>query len=251
MRKLFRLVARSLWLLATLTVTGVDFFLVAAAHRFKPSLTARTHFLQRNARRVLRVFATSVEVAGPLPKTGLLVSNHLGYLDIPLLGSLTPVVFVSKYEVRDWPVLGWFSRMAGTIYIRRERRSDVARIAREIHSVMREGHLVVLFPEGTSSDGRQILPFKSSLLEPATGTDHELFAGHITYTITGGSVKNDVCYWGDMAFLPHAVKLLTRPRVAARVSFSRVQTSEASRKDLARQLHAEVVRLKSASSVNT
>jgi len=251
MWKLFRLVVRSIGLAATLTMAGADYFSTAARHRFKPSLAVRTRLLQRNSRRVLRVFASSTEISGPLPKTGLLVCNHLTYLDILLLGSLTPGVFVSKYEVRHWPVLGWFSRMSGTIFVRRERRSDVARIAREIHCVMREGQLVVLFPEGTSSDGRQILPFKSSLLEPATGTDHELFAGHITYAITEGSLENDVCYWGDMAFLPHAVKLLTRPRVAARVSFSRVQTSEASRKDLARQLHAEVVRLKIGSNMNT
>lgn len=246
MRKALRFVSRSLWLAATLIVAGGDFFLVAARHRFKPSLAVRSRLLQRNSRRILRVFATSVEVAGPLPKTGLLVSNHLGYLDIPLLGSLTPVVFVSKYEVRHWPLVGWISRMAGTLFIRRERRSDVARIAREIHAVMREGHLVVVFPEGTSSDGRQVLPFKSSLLEPATGTDHELFAGHITYAITEGSVENDVCYWGDMTIFAHAVKILTRPRVTASVRFSRVPTSGAGRKDLARQLHAEVVRLKTA-----
>jgi 1-acyl-sn-glycerol-3-phosphate acyltransferase len=244
MRRVFRLVVRSLWLLATLIVAGVDFFLTSAARGFKPSLTVRTQLLQRNARRVLRVFVSTVETAGPLPQAGLLVSNHLTYLDILLLASLTPAVFVSKYEVQHWPVLGWFSRMAGTIYIRRERRGDVARIAREIHTVMRDGHLVILFPEGTSSDGRQVLPFRSSLLEPATGMDHELFASHITYAITEGCLENDVCYWGDMTFFPHAMKLLARPRVAASVRFSRVQAGDVSRKELARQLHAEVVRLK-------
>ena len=251
MRKTLRFVFRSLWLAATLIVAGVDYSLSAAGHGFKPSLSVRTRLLQRNARRVLRVFASSVDVAGPLPNTGLLVSNHLGYLDILVLSSLTPVVFVSKYEVRHWPILGWFSRLSGTLYIRRERRSDVARTSEEIRNVMREEHLVVLFPEGTSSDGRQVLPFKSSLLEPATGNDHQLFAAHIAYAISHGSLENDVCYWGDMAFFPHAVKLLTRPRVAASVRFSRVQAGEASRKDLARQLHAEVVRLKPAVRMNS
>ncbi len=246
MRKPFRLVARSFWLVATLSVAGLDYFLTAAAHGFKPSLAVRTRLLQRNARRVLRVFATSVEDSGPRPKTGLLVCNHLSYLDILALGSLMPAVFVSKYEVRRWPVLGWFSRMSGTIFVRREQRSDVARITQEIQAVMRGGHLVVLFPEGTSSDGRQVLPFKSSLLEPATGADHELFVGHIAYVIPEGSVEDDVCYWGDMEFFPHAVKLLTRPRVAASVQFCHVQAGGGGRKDLARQLHAEVVRLRSA-----
>jgi 1-acyl-sn-glycerol-3-phosphate acyltransferase len=246
MRRLLRLIVRSLWLAITLLVAGVDFLLAAARHGFKPSLAVRARLLQRNSRRVLRVFACRVESAGPLPKAGLLACNHLSYLDILLIASLTPAVFVSKHEVRHWPVLGWFSRMAGTIFIRRERRSDVARIAREIHAAMREGHLVVVFPEGTSSDGQQVLPFKSSLLEPATGTDHELFAAHIAYAISEGSVENDVCYWGDMTFFRHAAKILTRPRVNASVRFSRVQAGESSRKDLARQLHAEVVRLKTA-----
>ena len=251
MRRLFRLVVRSIWLVATLIVAGLDYVLIAASHGFKPTLAARTQLLQRNSRRMLRVFASNVEATGPLPKAGLLVSNHLSYVDILLIASLTPAVFVSKDEVRHWPVLGWFSRMSGTLYIRRERRSDVARTAEEIREVMREGHLVVLFPEGTSSDGRQVLPFKSSLLEPATGTDHELFAGHISYAITEGSLENDVCYWGEMAFFPHAVKLLTRPRVTVKVRFSRVKASEASRKELARQLYAEVVRLKTAVRMNS
>jgi 1-acyl-sn-glycerol-3-phosphate acyltransferase len=229
-----------------LTWAGLDACAVGVTHGFKPPLRTRTLWLQRNARCVLRVFASAVEATGPLPKAGLLVCNHLSYLDILLLAALTPAVFVSKHEVRHWPVLGWFSRMAGTVFIRRERRGDVARSGEEIHGLMRGGLLVVLFPEGTSSDGRQVLPFKSSLLEPATGMDHELFAGHIAYAIAEGSVENDVCYWGDMTFFPHAMRMLTRPRVTASVRFSRFQAGNADRKDLARQLHVEVMRLKTS-----
>jgi len=227
-----------------LAIAAVDACAVGLANGFKPPWHKRTRWLQRNSRRVLRVFASAVVAKGPLPKSGLLVCNHLSYLDILLLASLTPVVFVSKHEVRHWPVLGRFSRMAGTIFVRRERRGDVARTSEEIRNVLRQGQLVVLFPEGTSSDGRQVLPFKSSLLEPATGSDHELFAGHIAYSISEGSVENDVCYWGDMTFFPHAVMLLAKPRVVASVHFNRVEAGNSSRKDLARQLHAEVVRLK-------
>ena len=247
MRRLFRLAGRSIWLLAVLAIAAVDAFAVAAGRGFKPSLQTRTLWLHRNSKRVLRVFASGVEREGPLPKSGLLVCNHLSYLDILLLASLTPAVFVSKHEIRHWPLVGWFARMAGTIFVRRERRSDVARTGEEIRSVMRQGQLVVLFPEGTSSNGKQVLPFKSSLLEPATGTDHYLFAGHIAYGILEGSVENDVCYWGDMTFFPHAVILLTKPRVTASVHFSRVQAADASRKDLSRRLHEEVLRLKQVS----
>jgi 1-acyl-sn-glycerol-3-phosphate acyltransferase len=243
MRKVLRCVWRSLWLAATMMVAGGDFLLTAVRHGFRPTLATRTGLLQRNSRRVLPVFVERVETNGPLPDAGLLVCNHLSYVDILLLASLVPAVFVSKHEVRHWPVLGWFARMAGTIFVRRDRRSDVARINEEIQRVLRAGHLVVLFPEGTSSNGRQVLPFRSSLLEPATGLAQALFVGHIAYAIREGSLENDVCYWGEMTFFPHAVGMLSRPRIAAHVRFSRVADPERDRKDLARQLHAEVVRL--------
>jgi 1-acyl-sn-glycerol-3-phosphate acyltransferase len=225
-------------------MAAVEAGFVAIRHDFNPPRWTRSQWLQRNSRRVLRVFASDAVAHGPLPRSGLLVCNHLSYLDILLLASLTPAVFVSKHEVRHWPVVGWFARLAGTLFLRRERRSDVGRIGGEMREVLNQGQLVVLFPEGTSSNGREVLPFKSSLLEPAIGSDHELFAGHIAYSIGEGSVEDEVCYWGDMTFFPHALLLLSQPRVVATVQFSRVQAREADRKGLARQLHAEVVRLK-------
>src|SRR6185436_7426012 len=108
---------------------------------------------------VLRLLAADIGSDGPCPRDGLLVSNHLSYLDILVLATLTPAVFVSKSEVKNWPVFGWFARMAGTIFLQRTRRADVVRISEEITTVLRGGHLVVLFPEGTSSNGRQVLPF--------------------------------------------------------------------------------------------
>jgi 1-acyl-sn-glycerol-3-phosphate acyltransferase len=99
----------------------------------------------------------------------LLVANHLSYLDIVLLSSLTPCVFVAKNEVKDWPVFGWFARLAGTVFVDRNDRRDAARANELIRSALREGALVVLFPEGTSSNGSTVLPFKSSLLQAAIG----------------------------------------------------------------------------------
>lgn len=247
MRKLLRLIARSLWLAAMMAIAIAEGFWIALINGFDPALSERTSWLHRHSRRVLRVFVSRVEAAGSPPKSGLLVCNHLSYLDILLLASLTPAVFVSKHEVRHWPVLGWLARLAGTIFVRRERRGDVGQITQAIRGVLHQGQLVALFPEGTTSNGKQVLPFKSSLLEPATGGDPELFAGHIGYAVSEGSVENDVCYWGDMTFFPHAMKLLTKPRVVARVRFSRVQSRNNDRKALARDLHAEVLRLEALS----
>ena len=124
----------------------------------------------------------------------------------------------------------------------------VGEVAGEIRRLLAEGLLVVLFPEGTSSGGREILPFKSSLLEPAVGLDSPLFATCVGYSLANGVVSEDVCYWGDMTLLPHFVKLLKKPFVQARVSFGEIRQPAADRKTLAKQLHTEVVRLKSLSS---
>jgi 1-acyl-sn-glycerol-3-phosphate acyltransferase len=244
MRKSVRLALRSVWLGAELLRITADFLWLALRHGGSLPLRARTLWLQRSSRRVLRILAAEIESSGPCPRDGLLVSNHLSYLDILVLITLTPAVFVSKSEVRHWPVFGWFARMAGTIFLDRTRRADVVRIGAEIAAVLRSGHLVVLFPEGTSSDGRQVLPFRSSLLEPVNGPDRPLSVACISYAMADGSVENDVCYWGDMSFFPHLVALMTKAKIRARVRFSKVEHRADNRKELARQLHAEVVRLR-------
>ena len=246
MRKFVRLALRSVWLCGQLLFITADFAWLALRHGGSPPLRARTVWLQRSSRRVLRLLEAEIECAGPCPRDGLLVSNHLSYLDILVLTSLTPAVFVSKSEVRSWPVFGWFARMAGTLFLHRARRTDVVRISEEIATALRGGHLVVLFPEGTSSDGRQVLPFRSSLLEPVNGQQRPLSVVCISYAVAGGSAENDVCYWGDMTFFPHLVKLLTKEKIRARVRFRKVEHRADNRKELARQLHAEVVRLKTA-----
>ena len=243
MRKFVRLALRSVWLCAELLLFNVDFAWLTLRSGGSPPLRARTLWLQRSCRRVLRLLAADIEPDGPCPHDGLLVSNHLSYLDILVLATLTPAVFVSKSEVKHWPVFGWFARMAGTIFLQRTRRADVVRISEEIAAVIRGGNLVVLFPEGTSSNGRQILPFRSSLLEPIHGQQYPLAVACISYAVTGGSAENDACYWGEMTIFPHLVKLMTKERFCARVRFRKIEHRADNRKELARQLHAEVLRL--------
>src|SRR5688572_27088565 len=142
MRKSGRLALRSVWLCGELLLITADFVLLAARHGGSPPLQARTLWLQRSSRRVLRVLAAEIKSEGPCPHDGLLVSNHLSYLDILVLVTLTPAVFVSKSEVKRWPVFGWFARMSGTVFLDRTRRSDVMRISEEIATRLRGGHLV-------------------------------------------------------------------------------------------------------------
>lgn len=245
MRKTGRITWRFIWLGAEILLVALRFTLLFLRTLGQPSFRQRAVCLHHGCRRVLRVMVNQIEVRGPVPVEGLLVSNHLSYLDILLLSAVSPGIFVSKYEVKSWPVFGWFARLGGTVFVQRERRGHVGEISTRIHALLEQGELVFLFPEGTSSDGASVLPFKSSLLEPAIGQQQRVFAAALEYRLPDGVVAQDVCYWGDMTLAPHFVKLLGKRFVQARVSFQEVRQPATDRKELAKQLHAEVVRLKS------
>lgn len=245
----FRINARSLWLAGEVILALVRFASLIAVHARIPDRTARARWLQNVCRRALHMFHIELHVIGPIPFSGLLVCNHLSYLDILVLGATAPCIFVSKCEVRRWPVFGWFASLAGTLFLRRDKRSDVARMSREIRRALDTGALVVLFPEGTTSDGSGVLPFKSSLLEAVTGQQHGLSAGFIEYALTDGRVADEVCYWRDMTLVPHLLNLLGKRGLQARLSFTELRQTSRDRKQLARQLHSEVVRLKQTFAV--
>ena len=194
----------------------------------------------------MRIFGSETFVAGTVPRSGLLVCNHLSYLDILVIAALTPSRFVAKSEVRRWPVFGCFARLAGTIFVDRTKRSQTAQAAEQVAGALREGTLVILFPEGTSSGGETVLPFKSSLLEPAASNPHALTAASISYEVDDGDVSEEVCYWKDMTLVPHLVNLLSKHRVHAELRFVEIPQQTTDRKILARQLHSQVVRLKAA-----
>ena len=234
---------RTIWFAAELLLYGVAFIVVLLRHGGTIPQLARSRWLQWCSRRTLRVFSVQFDSRGSCPPAGLLVCNHQSYLDILVLVALTPAVFVSKSEVKNWPVFGWFARLSGTLFVDRRRRSDVTRMNAEIDRTLSGGNVLVLFPEGTSWNSREILPFKSPLLEPIVGAKHPLSVGRIIYSLNDGSVDQDICYWGDMTFLPHFLNLMTKQHIRARVHFATVPQPASDRKELARQLHAEVVRL--------
>src|SRR5688572_24857349 len=196
-----RIAGRTLWLCGSLVLIGLDYLMRAGLSSTGPTQKVKARWLQRSSRKLSRIFNLDVQTIGTVPIRGLLVCNHLSYLDILLLGALAPVTFVSKHEVRSWPVFGWFARLAGTVFVHRERRGDVARSSAEIRGALDDGALVVLFPEGTSSDGKTVLPFKSALLEPASQQNESVYAACIRYALADGSVADEACYWRDMTLV--------------------------------------------------
>jgi 1-acyl-sn-glycerol-3-phosphate acyltransferase len=215
---------------------------------FRLDLESRARWLQRHARRTIRFLEIGIETTGSAPSRGFLICNHLTYLDIVVLSAITPCVFVAKREVRAWPVFGWLASLAGTIYVDRTRRSDVGRVNAALERAAAEGSLLVIFPEGTSSDGHEVLPFKSSLLAVAAGSKEPLTAGCLSYEASDGDPGQVVCYWGDMVFLSHVWSCLSQTRVTANVGFSGIVAPDPDRKALARTLHSEVSRLRAVLS---
>jgi len=179
-----------------------------------------------------------------MPHSGLLVCNHLSYLDIFVLSGLRPCVFVAKRDVGSWPLFGWLARAAGTIFVERNCRSAAATEVAKISSAIESGHLVVLFPEGTSSDGAMVLPFKSSLLQAAVAARCPVAAAGIDYDLADGSVADEVCYWRDMTLVPHLLNLFGRKSIESRVRFSPSRPRGGNRKALACELRAEVAALR-------
>src|SRR5439155_18547718 len=114
----------------------------------------------------------------------------------------------------------------------------------EIENALHAGGLVVLFPEGTSSGGDTILPFKSSLLEPAARHVHPVTTGLIQYELADGNASEEVCYWKDMTLVPHLINLLSKRSIRASVHFTRIRRASRDRKKLARLLHQQISKLK-------
>jgi 1-acyl-sn-glycerol-3-phosphate acyltransferase len=137
------------------------------------------------------------------------------------------------------------------VFVHREKRKDAVRSSDEIRKCLEQGSLVVLFPEGTSTGGQTVLPFKSALLREAENPDFPAFAGAIRYALPGGDVAEEICFWRDMALVPHLLNLLGRSGIRASLSFAHLAQGSHDRKHLCHLLHREVLRMHSESVIET
>jgi 1-acyl-sn-glycerol-3-phosphate acyltransferase len=204
------------------------------------SFQDRAAWLHRWSRAALEALRIVVTAEGEIPPSGLIVSNHLSYVDVLVFSSVTPCVFVSKHEVADWPLVGWLTRMAGTIYLNRESRKDARRVNNLLEHRLAAGQVVIIFPEGTSSDGTSVLPFHPSLFQSAIDSAAAVTPAGIAYSASEADPSTDVCYWGAMTFATHLWKMFGIDRIEARVCFGQPGTY-AERKSAARHTR-EIVR---------
>jgi 1-acyl-sn-glycerol-3-phosphate acyltransferase len=180
-----------------------------------------------------------------MPRSGLLVCNHLTYLDVIVLSSIGECVFVAKSDIAAWPLFGWLARAAGTIFVDRERRLSSSGVVDHVRDAITDGSLVVLFPEGTSSDGSTVLPFKSSLLESAVQLRCPIAAAAMEYELNEGSVVHEVYYWGNMRLVAHLLNLFFKREIRAECAFSFPKIRAGDRKKIASELRDEIVSMRS------
>lgn len=234
LRSAFRLV-----ILVSTALQGCAHFLVLRL-RGKVSTPERAEWLHRWCAKALHRLGIELQREGEFPSRGLLVANHLGYLDILVLSAMHPCVFVSKKEVRSWPLFGLMAKLSGTVFVDRARSSAAHSANTEMANALSQGAVVVLFPEGTSSDGSTVLPFRPALFDAATKAGANVVSAHIRYDVADGSAANDVCYWGEMSFFPHLLRLLSRHEIRARVRFAK-ETRKFDDRKLAARVTREVV----------
>jgi 1-acyl-sn-glycerol-3-phosphate acyltransferase len=197
------------------------------------------------ARTVLRILGARLHVEGEPPAPPyLLVSNHLSYLDVLVLAAVARPVFISRADVADWPFAGRLAKSVGTIFVNRDLKRDLTRVAADIENRLRRGLGVVLFAEGTSTDGADVLPFKASLLEPVARAGRPAHYASLAYETPDDAppARDAVCWWGDMEFGPHLRGLLGLRRIDAYVTFGNEPVVSTDRRVLAEELWQAVRR---------
>lgn len=175
------------------------------------------------AKASLWIMGVRARYEGPVPKGPFfLVANHLSYVDIPLLLARLDARFLAKAEIAGWPVMGFLARSTGTLFIDRTRKRDLTRVFPLIRSVLDRNTGVIVFPEGTSTDGSTVERFKPSLFEVPVEMGLDVHCGALHYHAPSGPLPawQAVCWWGDAAFAPHFIQFLKQPRTEATVSFA-------------------------------
>lgn len=245
LRRALRISLLMLHLAWGVTVAGLAFPLL------KP--VQRDRFIMAWARRLLRVLGVRAQLGLPprLPGGALLVCNHVSWLDIYLIYAAQRVHFVSKAEVRTWPVAGWLAQKSGTLFIERGRRSDTARIIPEMHDLMQDGAWVAVFPEGTTSDGRALRRFMPSLLQPAVNLNCPVVPAALHYRTLTGEYSPAPAYIDHISMWQSLKQIVSEPGLIAELQFGEPIMPNGHRRELAVQAEAATARLLGATPADT
>ena len=212
------------------------------------NVTQRNALVQAWARGLLPRVGVQLQVQGTPPANGpvLLVANHLSWLDIPVLHAARHCRFISKSDVASWPLVSTLARAAGTLFIDRGSRRDTLRIVRLMADALAQRDVLAVFPEGTTSDGGAMLPFRANLLEAAIQADAPVQPLGLRFIdpATGADSAAPI-YAGDTTLLASVWRTISAPAIVARVVYGTPQTAQGrDRRAWAQDLQAEVERLR-------
>lgn len=205
----------------------------------------RLGLIQWWCKRLLHCFNLRITTSGQLPDIRthgvLFVANHISWADIHAINSIIPVRFVAKMEIRDWPIFGYLVRKSGTIFINRSRHRDAARVIQLASHALKLNDNLCVFPEGTTTEGLSVLPFKSSLLQAAIEADTQIIPVAIRYPLPNGEINLDAAYAGDTSLGASMRAYLHMQQPAVHLHFcTPLATADLSRQQLAQQAHAGI-----------
>ena len=241
--------------IALVRLTGVVSHLLSGAWtiwwRF-PKITQpeRDAQVQAWAATMLRRLSITLAVHGnpAVPGPVLLASNHISWLDIVVIHAARHCCFISKSDVKHWPLVGLLATGAGTLYIERQSRRDAMRVVHDMAERLRAGDVLGIFPEGTTGDGLQVLPFHANLLQAAISADAPVqpIALHFSDRVTG-EYSLAPCYIGDDTLVASVWRTLCAGRLQAQVHFGEVQWANGrSRRAWADDLHTAIVDMRTS-----
>jgi len=187
-------------------------------------------------KRLLSIFEIKVEVQGLdsylyNQKQYLIVSNHISWMDIILIQSIKPSIFVAKSDVASWPLFGWVAQMTGTIFIKRDKVSDIKKALKKMKRRLIK-RSVCIFPEGTSTNGRYLLPFKSNLFQSSIDTNKSILPLCLRYK-QKGTYSDKVAFIGDMSLVDSIIKIKNENDITVVVDVLQPIRPRGNRKELA------------------
>lgn len=202
---------------------GVGLFAVGVIYpRVNPS--RRAIITRWWSHKTLRIFNISLSIHGMRPRLDarnlMITANHISWLDIYVINAAHPALFVAKSEIREWPIIGWLCEKAGTIFIRRAKRRDTARINDEMHDVLATGATIGLFPEGTTTAGDKLLKFHASLLEPAVANSATIAPVALRYLTSEGNRHLGPAYIDDISFADSLKRIMAQKSMIAEITFA-------------------------------
>lgn len=236
--------AVALWRLARATVHVLHGLLVIRTEFGRLDAAGRHIRIRWWSAKMLRVLGITLAPGGtPRPGATLIISNHISWLDIMTIHSVAPHArFVSKADVKDWPVIGALVTGAGTLYIERERKRDALRVVHQMAEALQGGETVAVFPEGTTSDGRSLLPFHANLLQAAISVEAPIQPVLLRFADAAHSVSPAAEYVGETTLLQSLWRIAQARGLTAHVEFGLPEgTAHADRRALAEKLRGDLI----------